>query len=137
MTACLCCAVDLPDSAAPALCAPCSCRPVLDAVRDALLLRDRQLAALAQTAAGRRQLRRARLRALIDRDGKRCTSCHGALPAAAFAVCDKRGDGLQSECKGCGKVRVSLLATPGAGREAWYTVRDALRAQNAAPKNNL
>ena len=85
----------------------------------------------ATTREGRRATKRAALLALISEAGKRCTSCHWRKPAPAFAVCEARGDGLQLECRDCGKLRSVMLAGAG-GRPQWHAVRDALRAQAEA-----
>ena len=100
------------------------------------------LASLAQDVARRtakgarkssnRAINRSRLLAMIARDGKRCTSCHGLKSAADFAACEMRLDGLQTECRTCMKLRTAICKYGPVS--AWHAVRDALRAQVTGAK---
>ena len=129
---CVCCARMLEGfhfAPSGTICRTCSTLPAQEVATKVLALAHAAHAARTGTRAGRRQMKRERLLAIIARDGKRCMSCHARKPASAFGLCEPRTDGLQPECRMCIKVRTGILATEGATRATWYTLRDALRAQ--------
>ena len=131
---CQCCGITTSDVP---VCRACLALPVLSAIQltRATATIDANAAHLTATATkqGKREQHIARKLAQYAEHGKRCTSCHGAKPAAEYGVCVSRPDGLQTECKLCINTRNALTrSNPAAGRAMWINVRDTLRAQASA-----
>jgi len=77
--------------------------------------------------------KKARVDARLQRyetTGKRCACCHAQLAVSEFDRCAPRADGLQSNCRTCNKLRLTLDTKEG-GMTTWRTVRDAMRAKAA------
>ena len=82
------------------------------------------------TGAGAREARRLKRLERYASTGKRCSDCHEYKPVDAYDISKRKSDGLQSSCRHCMKLYISLRKQ--GGLTLWHTVRQALRDKAAA-----
>lgn len=134
-TKCICCARLMPyHSFAPGsvICNPCSIMAPQDIAIMTRNTIERQNAIRAETAAGRREVRQLLKMEEYAKAGKRCSACHHYKLPEHFGACASRGDGLQANCKGCNKLRLTIVES-GLGLSTWHQTRNALRSTATGP----